>query len=292
MLKVLELDPTYHPALQRYAKYRWILDGQTSDALQTIERAIAVDPLNPWSRHTAVAMYLDAGDSAAAIDVAAGTAQSADASRVLLALYRGDWQAAGEAALATTGREYNRYESWGVSEAARDYALRSGRRRRTLEFLEQRFQLAGTVPLSVEQLRPAATAAELLIADGAGERGRGRLRQVIAAVDASVPIFGPVFALRTKATAMLLLGERDAALAQLAASFQANDYTLWWYTLERDPLWAPLREDPRFKVIAAEVRRHQAAERVALEDLRRRGLVPVRTGAAAAQLAGPPAPRR
>jgi adenylate cyclase len=51
ILKVLEIDPDYVPALQRYAKYRWIFHGEQTEAIQLIERALALDPTNPWLIH-------------------------------------------------------------------------------------------------------------------------------------------------------------------------------------------------------------------------------------------------
>ena len=44
LVEVLKLDPNYHPALQRYAKYRWYFHGSLAEAVQIIEQAIAVDP--------------------------------------------------------------------------------------------------------------------------------------------------------------------------------------------------------------------------------------------------------
>ena len=69
--------PDFQPALQRYAKYRWMHHGRLAEAAQIIEHAIEVDPENPWSRHTAVAIYLDLDDAATARRVAAGTPSSA-----------------------------------------------------------------------------------------------------------------------------------------------------------------------------------------------------------------------
>src|SRR5690606_4868824 len=66
--KVLELDPTYYPALQRQAKYLWQSHGEMANAIAVIEDAIRTDPENPWAPHTAVAFYLDIGEPAAAAE--------------------------------------------------------------------------------------------------------------------------------------------------------------------------------------------------------------------------------
>ena len=66
VVRILEMDPEYYPALQRVAKYRAILHGHPAEAIAIIERAIRNDPQNPWAPHTAVAFYLDSGDFASA----------------------------------------------------------------------------------------------------------------------------------------------------------------------------------------------------------------------------------
>ncbi len=88
-----------------------------------------------------------------------------------------------------------------------------------------------------------------------------------------MPRYGAVFALRTKATVQLLSGDRVAALRTLGDSFAANDYLQWWYTLEHDPLWQPLHDDPTFKAVVAQVRVHVAAEKASLRELRRSGRI-------------------
>ncbi|MGH8133030.1 MAG: winged helix-turn-helix domain-containing protein, partial [Steroidobacteraceae bacterium] len=43
-LQVLELDPDFVPALQRYGTFRWWFDGKLAEAIQILEHAIARDP--------------------------------------------------------------------------------------------------------------------------------------------------------------------------------------------------------------------------------------------------------
>ena len=274
---VLEIDPDYQPALQRYGKTRWLLHGKIAEAVQVLEHAIEIDPENPWSRHTAMALYLDLADEAAARDVADGTASSRRTGQLLLSLYRGDWRTAGEIALSPAGREYNIEESWGAPEAVRDHALRTGDYRRAMAFLEERYKLGGADPeLVIANFRAATYLAQLLRAAGDEARAPQLLDRLPAAIDASIPRYGAVFALRTKASVQLLAGDRRAALDTLAESFAANDLTQWWYTLEHDPLWQPLRDDPVFTALAAQVRTRVAREQSALEDLRRTGRIVTR----------------
>jgi TolB-like protein/DNA-binding winged helix-turn-helix (wHTH) protein/Tfp pilus assembly protein PilF len=271
---VLEIDPDYQPALQRYSKRRWMQHGRLAEAAQIIEHAIDVDPNNPWSRHTATAIYLDLGDEAAAREVADGTESSRRTETLLLALYRGDWRTAGEVAHSPAGKEYNLAESWGAPEAVRDYALQTGDYQRGIAFLEERYKLGGADPkLGIATFRAAAYLAQLLQASGDPVRAKALLDRLPAEIDASIPRFEAVVALRTKATVQLLTGDRTAALRTLAASFAANDLMQWWYTLNHDPLWKPLHDDPVFKALAAQARARVAQEQAELAELRRTGRI-------------------
>jgi TolB-like protein/DNA-binding winged helix-turn-helix (wHTH) protein/tetratricopeptide (TPR) repeat protein len=276
MKHVLEIDPNYQPALQRYAKYRWTLHGKLAEAAQVIEHAIEVDPDNPWSRQTAAAIYLDLDDETAAREVAAGTASSRGTARILLALHSGDWRSAGEAALSKAGHEYNRYESWGVPEAVRDYGLKGGNTSRAIRFLEEHYGLQAGGTLDISNFRAAVCLAQLLQASGQTVRARQLLAQMPAAIDATIPLHGAVYALRSKASALLLAGDRDAALETLAESFGSEDLTQWWYTLERDPLWLPLHDEPAFKALAAQVRARVAREQAELAEMRNSGKIVAR----------------
>lgn len=279
MRRVLERDPDFHPALQRYAKYRWMFHGEFAEAAQVIERAVAVDPENPWTRFTAAVIYLDLEEVASAREVAAGAPQSERAARVLIALREGDVAAAGAAALAGASAQNPLYENWGEAEAIRDVALLTGDRQPSIRYFEGRFGLSGTPELEVTQFRAATFLAQLLLLEGEEARARRLLERLPAAIDASYPAWGTIYAQRSKASVLLLLGRRDEALATLAESFRNGDYTLWWYVLERDPLWKPLAGDPRFLALKRDVRAHVATERTKLAELRAEGAVPARDGA-------------
>jgi TolB-like protein/DNA-binding winged helix-turn-helix (wHTH) protein/Tfp pilus assembly protein PilF len=281
--RVLEIDPDYQPALQRYGKTRWMMHGRLAEAAQILEHAIEVDPDNPWSRHTAMALYLDLADEASAREVANGTESSRRTGQLLLALYRGDSRTAGEVALSPAGREYNLAESWGAVEAVRDYALQTGDYRRAIAFLEERYKLRGDNPdLEIQNFRAAAYLAQLLRASGDEPRARRLIDRLPAAIDASIPRYGAVFALRTKATVQLLAGDRDAALGTLAESFAAEDLTQWWYTLEHDPIWKPMQKDAVFKALVGQVHARIARERAELASARDAAR-PARAAAAASE---------
>jgi TolB-like protein/DNA-binding winged helix-turn-helix (wHTH) protein/Tfp pilus assembly protein PilF len=280
MADVLELDPNFVPALQRYGKLRWLFEGESAQAVQILERAISIDPANARVRNTAMAVYLDLGDPVAARDVAAGAPTSAAAAQLLLSLYQGDWRRAGAVAASSAGWTFSEFENWGAGEALRDYALKTGELDQAIALLESGYGLKADSSdgLWLLNYRQAVFLSQLLAAKGSTEQAQKLRRAAMEWIDVNEAKYGSVYARRIRAANLLLDGKRDAALSELAQSFRANDYTQWWYTLKYDPLWLPLHDDPAFRAIVADVRRHVDAKRGELEALRRRGDVPRRGG--------------
>jgi TolB-like protein/Tfp pilus assembly protein PilF len=282
MLEVLELDPNFVPALERYGKFRWFFDGKLADAIQIIERAIALDPLNPRLRNLAMAIYLDLGDDAAAREVAAGTAASEAASAVLMSLYAGNWRGAGLAASTPACQAFGAYESWEVGEAMRDYALHTGELDKGIALIMSNYGLSGdpAEEMGLANFRQAVYVSELMAAQGHTRQAVAMRRAAAAWNDANEAHYGAVFARRVRAAILLLDGRQDAALAELAEAFRRFDYPHWWYTIRFDPLWLPLHDDPQFRAIAADARRYVDGQRSDLEARRQRGEVPRRGGSA------------
>jgi TolB-like protein/DNA-binding winged helix-turn-helix (wHTH) protein/tetratricopeptide (TPR) repeat protein len=284
VLDVLELDPNFVPALDRYGKYRWLFDGKFAEAIALEEHAIALDPDDPWIRQKAVAIYLDLGDEVAARDVAAGIPGGTERATLLLAMYRGDWRAAGAAALGEPPwHSYNSFDDWQAGEALRDYAFKTGEWARPVEVLEAKYKLFKNPQgsLLLDNFRQAFYLSQLLAASGQGVQALDLRRAVAAWNDAHEAKFGSVYARRLRATMLLADGDPSAALKELAASFRSGDYETWWYTLQYDPVWASLHDDPRFKAIAETVRHYVEEQRTELETLRRKALVPPRGSTAA-----------
>lgn len=288
VMAILQTDPDYYPALQRLAKYRSIFHGRTSEAIEIIERAIGIDPGNPWAPHTAVAFYLDVGDDGAAGAVARSTPASARTAETVLHQFRGDWRAAGTAALRPDAFEFGFNESWGVPEALRDFGLNAGDLVTPARVISERFGLRPDAPGSVRfaNYRAAVPLAHLRLAAGDQAGGRALLESVIRYVDSEVDT-PPVYKRRTQAQALMLLGERDRALELLSASFFVDgDYTQWWYTLEHDPVWAAVRADPRFLAIETGVHAHVERERATVDALRQSGRIPARAPPSGAGASG------
>ncbi len=286
-LKTLELDPNYYPALQRRAKYQW-QRGEIAQAIMVIERAIASDPENPWGLHTAIAFYLDLNQPAKAEELARRNAVAMASTRSLRAQYAGDWRTAGATALADESFIFGAAERWGVPAALRDYALRTGETGKVIDLLARRYEL----PLDKDwkltpfNFREGQLLAHLLLVQGKRDQALRRLDAVIAWIDANA-FMGPIYNLRTKAQALALKGQTDAALALLARSFRENDYTQWWYTLRLDPTWDGLRDDSRFIAIVDAVREHVDEESAQLQTLRSQSSDPLHASAGPARSPGP-----
>jgi hypothetical protein len=282
-LEVLELDPNFIPALQRYGLFRWMFDGQLVEAVQFIEHGLALDPNNSWLRQYAVAVYLDLGDVTAARDVAAGMPTNVRTAGLLL-MHAGDWRRAGLAAYDEAGwtSDVDYCQNWLAGEAIRDYALQTGELGRAIAFLKLKYFMgAPEENLEPCDFRPAVYLSELMSAAGQRRQALALRRAASSWLDANATkLF--TGAGRLRALILLLDGNQDAALTELRESFHAGSYATWWYTLKRDPLWLPLHSDPRFQAIAADVRRYVDAQHSQLEALRRQGVVPVRGDSEAA----------
>jgi TolB-like protein/DNA-binding winged helix-turn-helix (wHTH) protein len=278
----LALDPDNYALAVRYAMARWCVHGETAEAIARTERMIASDPRQPSGPNLALALYLDAGDPASASAVAASTPTTREASGVLLAQYRGDWRAAGSAALAARRFPFNVYQSWGWAEAVRDYALRTGEYQRAAEAIAARygFDLENPRTSGPPQVNSAPALAQILAAKGERAKATRLLAQTVQWIDTH-PGYGMAFHLRARAEAMMLLGDEDEALSNLQAAFvTGHDVRHWWYVVDRDPVWTPVRSDPRFRAIAGICREAARLQHGRLEALRREGRAPARPHAA------------
>jgi hypothetical protein len=174
--------------------------------------------------------------------------------------------------------EFGFNESWGVAEALRDHALRSGELARPARLLHEYYRLPqrGPFKLTIASFRPSVQLAHLELLRGDRVTAEERLLAVIRFVDTDRAL-RPVYKRRARAQALMLLGETDRAMEDLAASFRDDlDYNQWWYTTDHDPVWDSVRNDPRFVAIATDARAFARREAEAVQQLRARGDIPTR----------------
>lgn len=234
--------------------------GEFADGVLLAERAIALDPANPWSqsRQSAYDRYLELGDLTAARDVVAGCS-AAGLAPFQVFQFLGDWRAAGEAVNDVPEQLRRAFNPSLAAEAVRDLALHTGDLSRASRCIDN--GVLSAIPLAhVLQVSGQRAESQRLLDDMLGSPHR-----------------------RVRAGALALQGHCDAAVAELAEAFRSGEHTHWWYTIERDPLWDSLRSDPRFQAIAACARAHAAAQRARLEEMRRKGEVPYRSRGRAAR---------
>lgn len=279
--RALTLDPDNVLLTNRYAVRRWRFDGETAEAIGLMERILATDPQYARSAHVAFAMYLDAGDPAAARSVAGSTPATRDSSRALLALYAGDWRAAGEAALSPRGFLFNQFENWLWPEAVRDYGVKAGRLEHAAQAIASRygFDLGNPRVGSLYQVTPSVPLAHLLLTQGETEKANRLLASTIRWLEEHPRLGLEGGTGRARAEALMLLGQQDKALSVLLASVRnAHDIMHCWYYTRQEPIWVPAHRDPRFQEIAGLCEASMTTQRRLLDAARRAGKVPVRGG--------------
>jgi DNA-binding winged helix-turn-helix (wHTH) protein len=254
-IETAKIDPQLAAELTQLSLVR-SFQGEFAEGVLLAERAIKVDPANPWSRsrQSAYNRYLEVGDLAAARDVVAGSS-AAGLAPFQLFQYLGDWRAAGEAVYGVPERLRSACNDSLAAEAVRDLALHTGDFVRAISFIDSAPTALSAVPL-----------AHALLANGQRAESEKLLDDTLARPHR-----------RVRADALALQGHYDAAVTELAEAFRSGERTHWWYTIERDPVWDSMRSDSRFRAIAAEARAHAAAQRGLLEELRRKGEVPYRS---------------
>lgn len=279
MQRALALDPNNILLANRFAMRRWRMAGQTAEGIGLMERVIARDPQYARSAQVAVAMYLDTGDLAAARAVAASTPTTRESSRALLALYQHNWREAGEAALGPRGFLFNPFENFLWPDAVRDYALQTGQLNLGAQAIATRygFDLSNPRITTLYQTLASAPLAQILLAEGKHEIAMRFLAQTVRWVDEHPKLGFEGGNGRVKASALMLLGQKDQALSVLLAATQgARDIRHCWYLTGQDRVWTSVHGDPRFREVAAICDTSIRTQRILLEKMRRAGKIPAR----------------
>ena len=205
LLTALKIDPQFTSALKQLSLLR-SLQGEFAEAALLAERAIAVDPVNPWSqsRQSASNRYLELGDLTAARDVVASNGAGLAPFQVFQ--YLGDWRAAGEAVYGVPEQLRGACNDWLAAEAVRDHALHTGDFARAIRFIGE------LNPLAVFSAVPLAH-----VLQAHGQRAESE-----ELLDATLAWVNQWPHRRMRADALALQGHHDAAIAELAEAFRSG----------------------------------------------------------------------
>jgi len=269
--EALEINPRLPSALNQLAYSRWEYSGEFADAAQLIERAIAVAPELP--RSLARDIYLDLGDPVAAVAV---LDDSPPAAAMEIAQYEGDHLRA--AALLKIVAP----EGWqdtgaraSMTEAIRDGAIAANDFEPGLRFLESVYALRARENPMLHRAS-SLVYAHMLILAGEVEHGRRLAESTLALLDTHSVGRAEDYFSRERAAAYAVLGEDERVLEQLAISVNDGKLYRWWYLAGHDPLYEHLRGHPRFQAINEQAQQHLDRQRALLDEMRRKGEIPMR----------------
>jgi len=268
-LEALKLEPNFAGANLALADIKW-RKGETAEGLKLIEQALREQTKGNVIRDLACAMYLDLGDRQAAQSLAAELPPES-AANIMLAAYDHNFQKA-------VAHEVNWDTTSAVAELSYwislDAAARqSGTIAKTLARLQKEFPLDkvtnGTAP-SGEYDAALTIIGDLLRTQGDQAALNQLLPPLKALLDKNESRSG-----WAHSYLKIISGDPDGALALLAIDIRRQHLTSWWI-LERDPFWADLRNDARFRDIVEFAREQAAQQREILERMRQQGEVPRR----------------
>lgn len=268
LLQALQVAPDFHPALARLAALRAYGQGRFAEGVALAEQAVAIDPRSPWLVTRPVHFYLELQDVDSARRFAAEQAESVRAALwPPICLFERQPERAAEILRAHPERWADSMSEDVEAYAIRDAALIRGRLASAKKELS---------PLHNEDGAYKTIArAQLSLASG-DKREAERLAREVLDLDAA----GEPWGTTAQAIALVMLGQHEAAVDRLEQGFEQGYMKRWWYTFERERAFDSLRNNPRFRALAAKVREHAIAQRKLLEQMRERGEVPRRAASA------------
>jgi TolB-like protein len=282
---VLQRQPDYLPAVVRLGEMTWSPAGNWSEAIKYLEQAIRLDPLSHWARRVLVRAYLEVQDERAAVAVIEEDPVPSSILELPLAIYRKQWQRAGELAYQALDSQLAApIDEPLVVIALRRHARVTGDYQRAIDATEA---LSGVTWMPqgmprVPQRQGARTSAiglgDLLLAHGDTKRGQPLLHTVIEQLTAEVRsgMRAETWASGDILGAVALSGDKQRALGLMERMFAAgaSGHGVWQF--EADPTFDSLRRESRFVSLMRKVDRQMATERAEVEKLRTSGAIPER----------------
>ncbi len=274
VLQALEINPDHQPALRQLAEAHWEFNGKFADAARVIEHSLALEPNSEDSRVLATHVYLELGDVQRASAVHDARLLQ---SQIEIAQFQRD-----RPRLAELVRNLPPSTLWfgGAiaieAEALRDSAVASGNIDTALRQLEAAYAIRPANRPPMWSRYQTLIYAHVLVLAGQVERGRNLAQSTLVILDSQSVGRTEGWLGRERAAGYMVLGNRERALDELAAAIATKRLYRWWYTFELDPLFEPLRRDPRFLALKEQARKHADGQRALLEQMRRQGEVSTR----------------
>lgn len=265
--QALEIDPRLPAALYQLAYSKWEYSGEFAEAARLAEQAIAVAPSSLPARMLARDIQLDLDDPAAATTVLGP--EPLPIATLELAQYRGDRVAAAAVLRDLAPADWpDAGPQAAKAQAVRDAAIGNGQ----LAAATRRLQAvqavrAGRLPMTYRGFSLVYAHALALAGDVQG--GKAQAGATLALVDAHGIARSPHWFSRERAAAFAVLGDDAKALQELAHSIENGQLYRWWYLARHDPLFAGLRNDPRFQALDQLARAHRDRQRALLAAMRR-----------------------
>jgi TolB-like protein/DNA-binding winged helix-turn-helix (wHTH) protein/Tfp pilus assembly protein PilF len=283
-LQALRVAPDFHPALMQLGVIRRTT-GRLAEAVNYSERAVAIDPRPVWMRALLSSHYLALGDPDAARHVIAELRDPPRAEWAPICWYENDLDGAHEIlrGVALEVFEGVHYSDPYVLRAVRDQAfVRNDSRARLLmrAIAEKWDPTVGHATWT-----NADWQIDFILVVAEWRKSIGEQRSAEASARAALDWMEreerkPHKFEYERAMALAILGHGDAAIATLERAFAAGRHA--WFDGEREPAFAALRENSRFRALMLKQRDHVSAQRKSLEQMRSDGTVPLRSMPASA----------
>lgn len=280
--QALAQDPNYYPALTKLAEFKWTGPGELAEAAKYAEQALVLEPHALWPRHMLSRIYLDLHEVEAARSVIEETGEPDPVGEVALEMFHENWERVGKLAV---GLDTNIPGDWEVLEVAVfRAALASGKFSKGQAWLDKLVGLKwdenGQPVFEVQDYSKegAVITGRFLQATGQAARAHKVLNAALRAMDRDAHELGrgDNWFFCSRAEALAVLGNPNAAIDTLIRGSAATFLVDFWFRVENEPAYATFRENARFRKLLDEQHVHVEKERKLLEAMRKEGLVPTR----------------
>ncbi len=275
--KIIEINPGFASAHTKLGSVNWDVWGRLDEAVVWYRKGISLDPRTiSFGLAPLGVVYLDLGDERQAEHwISRALALGPEASRpnfamAFLHLYRGDVAEASE--YTSAGIAINSTIWWARAGLAqlRDLHLQAGRT------AEARARYEDTFPLLLSEDQPTidrtnfgiAVDLALVLARTDDTERAEMLLNGAGKVIHRIPRLGEGGYGVSDVQIYAQQGRTNEALAALRQAIDQGWRRLWWYYLEHDLSLEPLRVEPEFQAMVAEIKADMAAQ---LERVREMG---------------------